>query len=62
MLVAVDNIELMFIHLATGSEAVFDSMCTVPPIFHNTGGYFIAQYMPYQIIESLWYDIILGMD
>ena len=47
-----DNIELMFISLATGSEVVPDSMHTVPIMLCDVGGHAITQHMPCQIIKT----------
>ena len=38
----VANTEPMSIHLATGSEVVSDSLCTVPIVFYNMSGHAIT--------------------
>ena len=48
-----DSIEPIYIHLATGSEVVLDSLCTVPIVFCDIGGHGITQYVLCRIIKYL---------
>ena len=48
-----DSFSLMSIHLATGSEVVLDSLCTVPIVFCDIGGHGITQYVLCRIIKYL---------
>ena len=54
--------EVMSIHLATGIQAVLDSMCTIPKVFCDTGRQAITQHITCLLVKNLSYDIILGMD
>ena len=48
-----DSIETVYIHLATGSEVVSDSMCIVPIVFCDIGGHAITQHVPCWLIKNL---------
>ena len=56
-----DSIEPISICLATGSEVISDSMCTIPMIFCDVGGHAIKQHGPCQIIKNLQYNVILDI-
>ena len=40
-----DNTERLSINLDTGSEAVLDSICSVPIVFYDAGGHAITLYV-----------------
>ena len=41
----VDYTEPMSIYLATGSEVILDSICTIPTVFCDMGGHVINKYI-----------------